>query len=332
MPPRVTPSAHVVGDEAHRLRLDRFLAAVRPELGRHRIDRLLRTGAVRVDGRPHDAHYFVKRGERVEVRSVGAPAEAPVAGEAPAATEAGTEAPWVIAATPQIAVVAKPPGWTTNPVGGAGPDLLAWLTAEVARRAAAGGVARSRPAHPPGVLHRLDREASGLVLFSLTPAAHRRVMRAFRERRLEKIYLALVAGRAASRAFSIDEPLARDRSGRMRPSRAGLDALTECRVLHAGRGASLLEVRPVTGRTHQIRAHLAAIGHPVLGDPLYGAPASAADVPRLWLHAWRIRFPQRLAAALGMPGQAECALWPDLARHLARRGIAVPLAAPPSPL
>jgi 23S rRNA pseudouridine1911/1915/1917 synthase len=327
MLPEVTPSRHVVGDDTHRLRLDRYLAAVRPDLGRHRIDRLLRTGAVRVNGRPQDAHHFVKRGERVEVRPGGGPAPAATA------TVAGAETPWVIVATPQIAAVAKPPGWTTNPVGGAGPDLLAWLSDEVARRAAAGGAARARPAHPPGVLHRLDREASGLVLFSLTPEAHRRVVRAFRERRLEKTYLALVAGRVEPTEFSIEKPLARDRSGRMRPARDGLEAVTECRVLHAGRGASLLEVRPVTGRTHQIRAHLAAIDHPVLGDPLYGAPAHAADVPRLWLHAWRIRFPLRLAAALGVPQEIECGLWPDLARHLAQRGMVTPLTLvrPPDP-
>lgn len=319
MPPEVTPSWHIVDAEAHRLRLDRYLAAVRPDLGRHRIDRLLRTGAVRVNDRPQDARHFVKRGERVEVRPAGGPAPAATA------TESGAETPWVIVATPQIAAVAKPPGWTTNPVGGAGPDLLAWLSDEVTRRAAAGGAARGRPAHPPGVLHRLDREASGLVLFSLTPQAHRRVVRAFRERRLEKTYLALVAGRAEPTEFSIDRPLARDRSGRMLPARDGLEAVTACHVLHAGRGASLLEVRPVTGRTHQIRAHLAAIGHPVLGDPRYGAPAHAADVPRLWLHAWRIRFPLRLAAALGGPPVIECVLWPDLAAHLARRRMTLPL-------
>jgi len=301
MPPAGTPSAHVVDADAHRLRLDRFLATVRPDLGRHAIDRLLRTGAVRVNGRPHDAHYFVKRGDRIEVRAGGEAA-------------ARAEAPRVLLATPQIAAVAKPPGWTTNPVGGAGPDLLAWLAEARARKAA----------HPPGVLHRLDREASGLVLFSLTPEAHRRVMRALRERRLEKVYLALVAGHVAEPTFAIDLALARDRSGRMRPSHGGLTALTECRVAHAGRGASLLEVRPVTGRTHQIRAHLAAIGHPVLGDPLYGAPAHAADVPRLWLHAWRLTLPGRLAEALRAPATLECPLWEDLAAHLARRKLAVP--------
>lgn len=311
MPAEITPSEHVVGDDAHRLRLDRFLAGVRPDLGRHRIDRLLRTGAVRVNGRPHDARHFVKRGERIEVRP-----SAVAGGE----TAAGRETPQVIVATPQIAVVAKPPGWTTNPVGGARPDLLAWV-------ADAAGSGK----HPPGVLHRLDRDASGLVIFSLTPAAHRRVTRAFRERRLKKLYLAMVAGRVTAGAFTIDLALARDRAGRMRPARAGLTALTDCRVRLAGRGASLLEVRPVTGRTHQIRAHLAAIGHPVLGDPLYGAPAQAAGVPRLWLHAWRLTLPSRLAAALAVPPGIACALWPDLAEHLARRGMAVPLVPLPGP-
>jgi 23S rRNA pseudouridine1911/1915/1917 synthase len=273
---------------------------------------------VRVNGRPQDAHHFVKHGERVEVRPGGAPAPAA------SATEAGAETPWVIMATPQIAVVAKPPGWTTNPVGSEGPELLAWLIEEVTRRAAAGGVARAHPAHPPGVLHRLDRDASGLVLFSLTPDAHRRVVRAFRERQLEKIYLALVAGRVERDEFSIDFSLARDRSGRMRPARDGLEALTECGVIHAGGDASLLGVRLVSGRTHQIRAHLAAIGHPVLGDPLYGAPPRVADVPRLWLHAWRIGFPSQLAAALDVRREIECPLWADLAAHLARLGLEPP--------
>jgi 23S rRNA pseudouridine1911/1915/1917 synthase len=139
-----------------------------------------------------------------------------------------------------------------------------------------------------------------------------------------KIYLALVSGRVERREFSIDTPLARDRSGRMRPSPDGLEALTECGVIHAGHDASLIGVRLVTGRTHQIRAHLAAIGHPVLGDPLYGAPSRVAGVPRLWLHAWRIGFPSQLAAALEVPREIECPLWPDLAGHLTRLGLEPP--------
>jgi len=323
MPPEITPSEHVVSEEAHRLRLDRFLAGVRPDLGRHRIDRLLRTGAVRVNGRPRDARCFLKRGERVEVRS----AQVQAAVAAPMAA-AGENAPRVLVRTPQVAVVAKPPGWTTNPVGDAGPDLLAWLVEEVVRTASPGGERSRRRAPRPGVLHRLDREASGLVLFSLAPEAHRSVVRAFRERRLEKIYLALVAGRVERGEFSIDLSLARDPSGRMRPSRDGLEALTECRVLRAGRGASLLEVRLVTGRTHQIRAHLAAIDHPVLGDPLYGAPSRVADVPRLWLHALRLALPPKLAATLRVTREIECPLWADLAAHLARLGLELPVADP----
>jgi RluA family pseudouridine synthase len=293
----IAPSEHTVGEKEHRLRLDRFLLEVRPELGRHAIDRLLRTGAVRVGDRPRDGRHFVKRGDVVEVRP------------GPAAAPAG-DPPRVLVRTPHLLAAGKPPGWTTNPVGGAAESLLAW-----AGRETAGAT------HRPGVLHRLDRGASGLVLFSLTPEAHRRVRRAFAARALEKVYLALVAGAVREPGDTIDLALARDSSGRMRPATDGLAARTAYRVLHAGKRASLLEVRPVTGRMHQIRAHLAAVGHPVLGDARYGIAADLPGVPRLWLHAWRLTLPPETATAVGAPGVIECALWGDLARHLRVLGM-----------
>ncbi len=299
----VPSSEHEVSAAEHRLRLDRFLLKVRPELGRHAIARLLRGGGVLVQGRPRDARYFVKHGDRVEVR---------VAGMAERATGGAVVGPpRLLLQTPHLVAVGKPPGMATNPVGGRSDNLLAWVMGQLVRGSPGAG-ASAPPGHPPGVLHRLDREASGIVLFSLSPEAHRDLLRAFWRRRIRKTYLALVVGQIRDPIGRIDIALARDRSGRTRPCADGASALTEYRVLRSWRTRSLLEVQPVTGRTHQIRAHLAAIGHPVAGDLVYGTPARELEVPRLWLHALRIELPRFLAERLGAPQRMECPLWEDL--------------------
>ncbi|MDM7914847.1 MAG: RluA family pseudouridine synthase, partial [Candidatus Eisenbacteria bacterium] len=196
-----------------------------------------------------------------------------------------------------------------------------------------GGGAAAPPAppprpFPPGIVHRLDRDTSGLLLLSLTPEAHRLLTQAFRDRSIRKRYLALVAGRIRPRQGTIDRPLARVPSGRMRvtASGSGMRAVTRYRTLASTAEASLLEVEPQTGRTHQIRVHLASIGHPVAGDPLYGEARTALGAPRLWLHASRIELPPALALALEAPAAIDCPLWEDLRAHLASLGIRSPLA------
>jgi 23S rRNA pseudouridine1911/1915/1917 synthase len=310
-------SAHEVGASEQRLRLDRFLRTVRPDLSRRGIDRLLRTGAVKVDGVPRGPDYFVKRGERIEVRNDARTAASTVgAMDAPrdALVTPGSGAPRLILRTAQILIVAKPPGMTTNPAVRGECSLLDWARAATAEAAT----------HPPGVLHRLDRDASGLVLFSLAPEGHRLIVAAMRRHSVERSYLVLVGGRPRPATNAIEIPLARNASGRVVAQEDGGPSVTRYRTLASQRDATLLEVRPLTGRMHQIRVHLAAIGHPVAGDPLYGDPHAKLGVPRLWLHAARLRFPLPLARRLGLPHEVACPLWADLAAHLARLGMALP--------
>lgn len=145
----------------------------------------------------------------------------------------------------------------------------------------------------PGIVHRLDRATSGVLLVARTDAAHRALAAQFASRTVEKTYLALVQGRVAAESGRMDTPITRDPSRRTRMTARlghGREAHTEYRVRQRFERFTFLEVRIATGRTHQIRAHLASIGHPVAGDRLYGARPFPALSGRVFLHAWRIVF------------------------------------------
>ena len=156
-------------------------------------------------------------------------------------------------------------------------------------------LARVRAAFPEALLvHRLDRDTSGVIVFALTPRAQRHLSRQFEQRRSEKRYVARVAGRLDG-SGTVDLPIATDMENRPRQKICldrGRAAQTGWKVLAREDGATRVALSPVTGRSHQLRVHMLAIGHPILGDPLY-APDSAADHPRLMLHAeWlRLRHP-----------------------------------------
>ncbi len=286
-------TSHPVGRDAHRLRLDRFLMRARPDLSRRAIARLIRAGGVTIGGRPCDARHFVKDGETVEVHLVQVPSPG---------------SPILIFRGEKMIAIGKPPGIPTNPGPSSADSLLAWVEREAA------------PAKP-GVVHRLDRETSGLVLFSLSPEGHRILDDSFRARRVRKLYLALVVGRIHPRRGVIDRPLARDRSGRVRADLPGRSAKTEYATLKALPSCSLISVVPRSGRMHQIRVHLASIGHPIAADPDYGDPRRTLGAPRLWLHAAEIILPAAVAESLGAPPKITCPLWEDLAAHLARIGL-----------
>lgn len=163
------------------------------------------------------------------------------------------------------------------------------------------------------VVHRLDLEASGLMLFALTPEAHKRLCAEFEGRRVRKSYLALVQGEAPAKG-EVNSALKEFGSGRIGVDPKGKPAVTRFSLRSKGRGCSLLTVEPVTGRRHQIRAHLAAIGHPILGDPLYGrAPRPVGGAPRLMLHA--------LALALAALPPLFCPVPEDFAAELKARAV-----------
>jgi tRNA pseudouridine32 synthase / 23S rRNA pseudouridine746 synthase len=164
------------------------------------------------------------------------------------------------------------------------------------------------------VVHRLDRDASGVMVFAKTAAAHARLCAQFEARRAHKAYLALVDG-VVERAGVVDRPLREFGSGRVGISAEGKPSLTRYDVRGAGRRCTLLSVAPESGRRHQIRAHLYSIGHPILGDRLYGEPRPVGGAARLMLHAWKLELE-------GLP-PLECAPGEDFLSLLRERGASL---------
>jgi 23S rRNA pseudouridine1911/1915/1917 synthase len=182
-----------------------------------------------------------------------------------------------------VAIIDKPAGLTVHPgAGREGDTLVHALLGYDPAIAVAGDVAR------PGIVHRLDRDTSGLIAVARTPAAHAALARQWRERTVVKRYKALVVGRPRADEGVIALPIGRDprRRQRMAVVATGRPARTSYRVIASYRGYALLDVEIETGRTHQIRVHLAALGHPVAGDRLYGAPPGPPPLMRQFLHAY----------------------------------------------
>ena len=260
-----------------------------PEFSRSRIQDWIRAGRVLVrgsapHGKPMRASYLVRAGDAIDVD----PAEAPPLDATPEAIPLA-----VLYEDADVVAIDKPAGMTVH--AGAGVHSGTLVNALLHRFAELSGVGG---ALRPGIVHRLDRFTSGVLLVAKNDAAHRQLAAQFSGRQVEKVYLALVHGRVKLESGRIERPIARDprHRTRMTARRAeGRAAWSEYRVLRRFEGFTLLEVRIGTGRTHQIRVHLSSIGHPVVGDTLYGAPAKIEGLPllgRFFLHAHRIRFEQ----------------------------------------
>jgi 23S rRNA pseudouridine1911/1915/1917 synthase len=290
---------HIVPDAAAGERLDRFIAEL-PEIGsRAAAERLLARGAVRVDGRARAKSHRLSGGEELEL---DAPKRVP-SGLVPETME--LRIAWE---DEHLLVVDKPAGLVVHPAPGhASGTLVHGLLAH----AAAGGDEPERP----GIVHRLDRETSGLLVVARSEEAHRRLQRLIRRRAVEREYLALVRGRPRSRRGRIEAPIGRDRGD---PTRHSLDAasprdaVTHFELSELLREHALLTVRLETGRTHQIRVHLAAIGLPVSGDRVYGVGGDLG-LERQFLHAARLAFPhpfsgERVDAASPLPADLAGAL------------------------
>ena len=169
----------------------------------------------------------------------------------------------------------------------------------------------------PGVVHRLDRDTTGVLLVAKSVVAQDDLLRQFRERTVSKLYLGLAQGRLQPDHGAIDAPIGRDPHQRQRMAvvDSGRSARTEYHLLAYGQGVSLVRAKLVTGRTHQIRVHLAAVGHPVIGDALYGGASLRSAIPRQMLHAWRLEL---LHPVRGDLLRVEAPLPPDIRRVASR--------------
>ncbi len=287
-----------VADSDAGSRLDRALAS-RDEIGsRSLAERLLREGAVRVDGAVRPKSHRLEPGSVVEV----------TLSDAPGGLEPEPVAVAVVYEDDDLLVVDKPAGLPVHP--GAG-ERRATLAGQLLTLRAAGGPDPERP----GIVHRLDRDTSGLLLVARSEEAHAALQQGIRRREIERRYLALVRGRPRSRTGRIDAPVGRDRRD---PTRRSLDtdepreAVTHFEVVETMAEHALLTVRLETGRTHQIRVHLAAIGLPVSGDPQYGV-AGDLGLERQFLHAQVLRFRhpfsgEEIEVASPLPQDLEAAL------------------------
>jgi 23S rRNA pseudouridine1911/1915/1917 synthase len=291
----VTEREIVAGPEAAGERLDVFLAGHAGS--RAAAQRLIDAGQVTVDDRPRAKRHVLAGGERIRV------AEA-AAAEEPAAPPAGFRVAWE---DEHLLVVDKPAGVVVHPARGHRTGTLAQALAGLA----AGGDDPERP----GIVHRLDRDTSGLLVVARSEPAHAELKRMMGAREIVREYVALVVGRPPARSGTIDAPLGRDRRVRTRISTETdepRDAITHFETERALPAATLLRVRLQTGRTHQIRAHLKAIGTPVAGDPEYGR-AGLYGLERQFLHAGRLAFSHPLTGAevdvrSPLPADLEAAL------------------------
>ncbi len=268
------------------LRLDVYLAGLLPQHSRSQLQRIIKDGAAAVAGRPARPNSTLKAGDLV---TIDIPDAAPAT---PAAQDLDLP---VVYQDADVIVVDKPAGMVVHPAAGhAEGTLVNALLFHADNLSGVGGEQR------PGIVHRLDRGTSGLMVVAKNDAAHRELARQFHDREVEKEYVALAWGEVHA-GRRIDLPVGRDpvhrekMSTRARRSRTAVTRITAAREM---RGVTLLHVAIATGRTHQIRVHLSAIGHPIVGDATYGGvrhrmPGALRAVERLerpFLHAARIAF------------------------------------------
>jgi len=291
-------------------RLDRFLASALADVSRTRLQRWIALGAVTVDGASVLPRRLLRGFERIEVRPLPRDADRSFAPDpVPIA---------IVHEDPDLIVLDKPAGLVTHP----GPGH--W------RGTLMNGLLHLYPdsaALPrAGIVHRLDKDTSGLMMVARSEIAHERLVASLAARRVSRRYVAAAQGRVPPR-FDVDAPIGRDPRDRLRmavvAAGTGKPALTRVERLAVSAGESLIECRLETGRTHQIRVHLAHRGHPLVGDLTYGG--SARDgFSRQALHAWRLGLEHPRS---GVPLRFASAVPADLAAVLDRLGLPVPEAA-----
>jgi 23S rRNA pseudouridine1911/1915/1917 synthase len=301
--------AHIirVGEENGKERLDKFVSNHLPDLSRSLAQQLIDDEMIRVDGQARKANYRLGPGQEV---SVNLPAPRPTAAKS-------EQIPLdILFEDESLLVVDKPAGMVVHPASGHVTGTLVNAVLGHAPGLVTGNAER------PGIVHRLDRDTSGLIVIAKTDASLKNLQRQFSSRAVHKIYLALVHGRVQVPEGRIEAPLARDPQDRKRfsvnDSPRAREAVSVFRVGERLGDFTLLTVKPLTGRTHQIRVHLAFIRHPIVGDRIYGHKRDAAlGLKRQFLHAWRLGFVHPLT---GDALQFTSPLPNDLSEALGRAG------------
>jgi 23S rRNA pseudouridine1911/1915/1917 synthase len=293
------PQTFAANSRDHGKRLDHYLQQQLPQYSRSRLQSWIKHSRVLVNGEAAKASLVLRGGESIEVSPEDLTPLKAVAEDLPLD---------ILYADDAVIAVNKPAGVVVHAgAGNHSRTLVNRLVHHFGSLSKVAGDVR------PGIVHRLDKGTSGVLLVARTDAAHQALAAQFSGRSVEKTYLALVRGKVRAESGSIRAPIGRDSLRRTRmttKSKTGRAALTEYRVRQRFEKFTFLEVRIHTGRTHQIRVHLASIGHPVAGDRLYGGPAAE----RIFLHAWRIAF---TSPATGERVMVEAPLPGDLTAWLA---------------
>ncbi len=286
---------------AESARLDKILVSWLPDQSRSRLQNLIRGGYVRVNSIPvQKAGHSLQPGDQVQIELP--PVE-------PGALTAEVIPLDILFENSDLLVINKPAGMVVHPAAGHASGTLAHaVLGHAVDLQGIGGEQR------PGIVHRLDKDTSGIILVAKNDRAHRWLQEQFKQRKVKKVYLALTDGHPPTPQGRIEAPIARDPAHRKKmtvvPPGRGRDAVTEYRVIEHFNEHDLIEAAPLTGRTHQIRLHLAFIGCPVVGDTVYGRRKASLPLDRHFLHAARL--------TIQLPGQQQpCTFEADLPRELA---------------
>ncbi len=268
-------------DKDTKARLDVFLTSCLPEFSRSRIQGLIRDGFVTVDGKPvSKTGRDLEHNEQIEIR---------IPPPLPSGLIAENIPLDIVFENDDLLVVNKPAGMVVHPSPGHDKGTL--VHAALGHSPELEGIGGEER---PGIVHRLDKETSGLILVAKNERTHRWLQDQFRTRTVVKLYLALVDGKPPTPTGRVEAPIGRNLTHRklmaVVPAEKGRQAVSEYRTLESFPAHTLLEVHPLTGRTHQIRVHMAFLGCPVAGDKVYGKRKSSVDLARHFLHAFRLKI------------------------------------------